>query len=109
MFGPDDIIWGSPPGPGPALRNMVHDETGRANRSWPGFWFFGAILLLFFILLPVFIAWDLLSPRTFKEFTEGPHAVVIPVKERQPRSLAPTAKPFQPASPAHPVRAFGAN
>jgi hypothetical protein len=36
MFGPDEIIWGVPPGPGPAWRNRIEEETERANRSWPG-------------------------------------------------------------------------
>jgi hypothetical protein len=106
MFEPDDIIWGSPPGPGPALRNMVDDETRCANRSWPGLWFFGVILFLFLILLPIFVAWDLVSPRTFNAFTKGTPAISSPVKEHQPRRLAPTTQPLPPASR---VRDFGAN
>jgi hypothetical protein len=109
VFGRDDIIWGAPPGPGPALRNMVDEETRRPNRSWPGLWFFGIILFLFLILLPVFVAWDLVSPRTFKEVVEGPHAISISGKERQARPLVPTRRPVPPASRAHPVRSFGAN
>jgi hypothetical protein len=87
MFGPDDILWGNPPGQGPELRNMVERETGRANHSWPGLWFFGIILLLFFILIPIFLAWDFISPRSFREFTYGPHPISIPAKDLHPHPI----------------------
>lgn len=99
MFGPDDVLWGSAPGQGPELRNCVESETAHANDSWPGIWFFGAILLLFFILIPIFIAWNFISPRTFREFNYGPHPIFIPAKERRSHPvrwsnsrIAPTAR-----------------
>ena len=61
MFGPDESLWGSPPGPGPALRNALQNDTNRANRSGPGLWFSKVILLSFFILLPIFMIWSLVS------------------------------------------------
>jgi hypothetical protein len=67
VFGPDDVLWGSAPGQGPELRNAVESVTGHANRSWPGIWFFGFVLLLAF----VFVAWGLISPRSFRKFSEG--------------------------------------
>lgn len=95
MFGPDDILWGSAPGQGPELRNAVERETAhtggawrRRHRTWPGLWFFGGILLLFFILIPIFVAWDFISPRTFREFAYGPHPIFIPAKDRQPHPLS---------------------
>lgn len=66
----------SAPGQGPGLRNAIERETGHADRSWPGGWFFGAILLLFFILIPIFVAWDFISPRTFREFNYATHPVL---------------------------------
>lgn len=93
MFGPDDVLWGSAPGQGPELRNAIERETAHANHSWPGLWFFGAILLLFFILIPIFVAWDFISPRTFQEFNYGTHPVFVPAKYRHPRSLLWTNTP----------------
>lgn len=75
---------GSAPGQGPELRNCVESETVHANDSWPRLWFFGAILLLFFFFLtPIFIAWNSISLRTFREFNYGPHPIFIPAKERR--------------------------
>lgn len=99
MYGPDDILWGSAPGQGPELRNAIELETGHANRSWLGLWFFGAILLLFVILIPNFIAWDFISPRTFREFNYGTHPVFVP-KYRCPRPLSWTNTPRTEATRA---------
>ncbi len=100
MFGPDDILWGSAPGQGPELRNAVEGETahssgacGRRHRTWPGLWFIGIILLVFFILIPIFAAWDLISPRTFRQFAYGPHPIFIPAKDRHPHPLSWTNPP----------------
>jgi hypothetical protein len=71
MFGPDDILWGSAPGQGPELRNAVESETAHANHSWPGFWFFGFVVLLAFL----FAAWGLISPQSFRKFSEAPQPV----------------------------------
>ena len=79
MFEPDEILWGSPPGPGPALRNALQEQTNRANRPGPGMWFFKVILLSFFILLPLFIIWSLPPPQTLTEFSYGPHPIVSPL------------------------------
>jgi hypothetical protein len=94
MFGPDDIPWGSAPGQGPALRDAVDRETAHASggwrrrhRTWPGLWFIGIILLVFFILIPIFVAWDFISPRSFREFAYGPHPVFIPAKDHDPHPL----------------------
>ena len=88
MLGPDDALWGSAPGQGPELRNAVERETALANRPSPGLWFFGIILLLFFILLPIFAAWDFISPRSFREFTYGPHPIFVPEKYRHPHPVS---------------------
>jgi hypothetical protein len=109
MFDTNDILWGSAPGPGHALRIMVEDETRHANRSWPGFWFFGVILFLFLILIPICVTWDLISPRTFREFTAGPHAISIAVRERQPRRVSRTKRMTPPISREHHVRTVGDN
>jgi hypothetical protein len=82
MFGPDEILWGSPPGLGPALRNALEEETNRANQSWPGLWFFKVLLVTFFVLLPVFIIWNFVSPQTRREFSYGPHPIVLPATQR---------------------------
>lgn len=93
MFGPDDVLWGSAPGQGPELRNAIERETGHANHSSPGLSFFGAILLLFFILIPIFVAWDFISPRTFREFNYGTHPIFIPARDRRPHPLLWTNAP----------------
>ncbi len=100
MFRPDDVLWGSVPGHGPVLRDAVEHETAHSGGAWrrrhptrPGLWFIGIILLLFFILTPIFVAWDLISPRTFREFAYGPHPIFIPVKDRQPHPLSWTNPP----------------
>ncbi len=82
MFGAEDVLWESAPGQGPELCNAIERETGHANHSWPGLGFFGAILLLFFILIPISVAWDFISPRSFREFTYDPHPVFVPPKYR---------------------------
>lgn len=92
MFGPGDVLWGSAPGQGSVLRVTVDRETAHTSRAWrryhrtrPGLWFIGIILLIFFILIPIFVAWDFISPRAFRQFTYGPHPIFIPAKERRPR------------------------
>jgi hypothetical protein len=92
MFGPDEILWGGPPGPGPALGNALEKETNRANHSWPGLSFFKAILRAFFVLLLVFIIGNFASPRTLREFSYGPHPIVLPAKQRHPRRI-PLSRP----------------
>jgi hypothetical protein len=99
VFGPDDVLWGSAPGQGPELRNAVERETDhpsgarrRRHRTWPGLWLIGIILFLFFILFPIFAAWDFISPRSFREFTYGPHPIFVPAKYR-PHPLSSTGVP----------------
>ncbi len=94
MFGPDDIFWGPAPGQGPVLRVTVERETAyttgachRCHRKPPILWLAGVIVLLFFILIPIFVAWDFISPRTFREFTYGPHPVFIPARDRRPHPI----------------------
>jgi hypothetical protein len=94
MFGPDDILWGSAPGQGPVLRNAVERETAhssrarrRRHRKSPILWLIGLIVLLFFILIPIFEAWDFISPRSFHEFAYGPHPIFIPARNRRPHSI----------------------
>jgi len=43
--------------------------------AWP--LVFGAILLLFFIPIPIFVAWNFISPRTFREFNYGTRPVFV--------------------------------
>lgn len=71
MFGPDDVLWGSAPGQGPELRNAIEGETAHANRSGPGLWFFGFVLLLAFL----FGAWCLISPQSFRKFSDAPQPI----------------------------------
>lgn len=104
MFETDDILWGSAPGQGPELRNCVESETAHANDSWPGLWFFGAILVLFFILIPIFIAWNFISPRTFREFNYGPHPIFIPAKEHHPHKYSQIRASRNAAIPAGSAR-----
>lgn len=109
MFGPDDVLWGSAPGQGPELRNDVERDTIRANRSSPGLWFFGSILLLFFTLIPIFIAWDFISPRTFREFNYGPHPIFMPAKARPNHRRFPAGRAHSRPSRAQHVRKFVGN
>jgi hypothetical protein len=87
MFGPDEILWGGPPGPGPALRNALEEETNRANQSWPGLRFFKALLVAFFVLLAVFIIWNFISPQTLHQFSYGPHPSDSPKTQLHPRRI----------------------
>lgn len=110
MFGPDDILWGTPPGQGPVLRNAVERETAhgtgarrRRGRSWPALWFIGIILLLFFILIPIFVGWDFISPRTFREFTYGPHPIFIPAEDRRSHPIRWTNAPVAPTARARKI------
>lgn len=109
MFRRDEIIWGFPPGRGPALRNMVEEETRRANRSWPGLWFFGFILLLFLILFPIFLAWDLISPRTFRESSFGSHSITTRVREHRSDRFTPAKRLVPQSAPARITDPFSAN
>jgi hypothetical protein len=100
VFGSDDILWGSPPGPGPVLRETVERETAqtrgarsRRHRKSPILWMAGLIVLLFFILIPIFVAWDFISPRSFHEFAYGPHPIFIPARDRQPHPIRWTNAP----------------
>jgi hypothetical protein len=111
MLDPTDVLWGSAPGQGPALRDTVERETGRTggawrrrHRTWPVLWFIGIILLLFFILIPIFVAWDFISPRSFHEFAYGPHPIFIPAKDRRPHPIRWTDLPRNASGQAHVTR-----
>jgi hypothetical protein len=100
MFGQDDILWGNAPGQGPVLRNTVERETAHSSRARhrrrrkpPIFWLIGLIVLLFFILIPIFEAWDFISPRSFHEFAYGPHPIFLPARDRHPHPMRWTNAP----------------
>jgi hypothetical protein len=103
MFGQDDILWGNPPEQGPVLRNTVERETAhssrlrrRRHRKSPILWLIGLIVLLFFILIPIFVAWDFISPRSFHEFAYGPHPMFFPARDRRPHPIRWTNAPAAP-------------
>jgi protein-S-isoprenylcysteine O-methyltransferase Ste14 len=79
MREPYQVLWGAPPGPGPAFRTQIEGATERCNKT--GSAFIGLLALCFLLgLLSVGLLASL-NPASIQRFTEQPTAI-----SRPPRS-----------------------